>query len=72
MAILTDVGRLDVRWILADCFDPVVATNAVARDIGVIEIGCRHPGSGDMAVIACIATRYVRGIFTDRGDAIVT
>ena len=42
VAVRTDVGRVDVGRILAPCIRTVVAADAVAGDIDVIEI-CRDP-----------------------------
>ncbi len=39
VAILADVGCLNMRERFASCFDAVVAANAVAGDIDMIEIG---------------------------------
>ncbi len=38
VAVLADVGRLDMRRVLADGLGAVVATEAIAGDIDVIEI----------------------------------
>ena len=40
VAIFADIGCLNVRWVLADCLCTVVATDAIAGDIDVIEV-CR-------------------------------
>ena len=42
VAVLTDFRCLDMRGIFADCVGPVVAAEAISRDIDVIEIG-RNP-----------------------------
>lgn len=39
MAILTDVGRQDMRLVLAGCLHAVVAADTISRNIHVIEIG---------------------------------
>ena len=39
MAVFTNIGRLNVREIFAGGFDAIVATDAVANDACVIEIG---------------------------------
>lgn len=39
VAVFTDIACLNVRGALACRFDAVVATDAVARDIDVIEVG---------------------------------
>ena len=38
VAVLADVGRLDMRRVLADGLGAVMATEAIARDIEVIEV----------------------------------
>ena len=39
MAILADISRLYVRWILALCVSSVVATRTITGDIHMIEVG---------------------------------
>ena len=39
MAIFTNISRLNVREVLAGGFDAVVATDAIANDACMIEIG---------------------------------
>ena len=39
MAVFTDISRLNVREVLAGGFDAVVATDAIANDTCMIEIG---------------------------------
>jgi len=55
MAILADVGGLDVSRVLARGIGAVVATGAIACDVDVIEIG-GQPASGRMTVFAIVAT----------------
>jgi len=42
MTVLTDIGRLNMRRILAGRVGTVVATRAIARDVDVVEVG-RYP-----------------------------
>ena len=58
VAILTNIGGIDVRWILARRIGAVMAADAVVSDIGVIKVG-RDPPAGCMAVVAVIATGNV-------------
>ena len=39
MAVFTNISRLNVRQVLAGGFDAVVATDAIANDASMIEIG---------------------------------
>lgn len=43
MAVLANVAGLDVRQILADGIDTVMAVNTLARDVQMVEVG-RQPG----------------------------
>ena len=71
MAVLANVRRLYVCQILACCFGSVVATEAVARNIHVIE--CRGPpGNRCMTIIAGIVTGDVCRMFSGRCDAVMT
>lgn len=70
MAVFTNVGRLDMRCILAGRKRSVMTANAVAGIGGVIE-SCRQPASARMAIIAGIATGDVRGVFSGGDDAVV-
>ena len=58
VAILTSIGGIDMRWILARRIGAVMAADAVVSDIGVIKVG-RDPPAGCMAVVAVIATGNV-------------
>jgi len=55
MAGLAKVGRFQVsQWVLARRADAVVAADAIAGDVYVVEIG-RNPARGRVAVVAVIA-----------------
>jgi hypothetical protein len=71
VAVLTHVGCRDVIRIPARCIDTVMAGEAGARDIAVIE-DRRYPGSGLVAVVALITGNYVVGRLAGCSDAIVT
>ena len=71
VAILANIGRLDVGRSLANGIRTVVATNAVVHDVDVVEVG-GQPGNGGMAVIAIIAAGDVGRVFTGRYDAVMT
>ena len=51
-------------------FDAVVAAEAVARDVGMVEI-CRQPGCGRMTVVAIVAACEVRRVFASRDCAVM-
>ncbi len=53
VAILANVGGLDVRWSLAGGCDAIVTGDAIANDAGVIEKG-GQPTSNIMAIVALI------------------
>ena len=57
--------------VLAGRVGAVVAADAVARDIHVIEVG-REPGDGCMAVVAVVAARDVRRVLARGSVAVVT
>ncbi len=71
MAVLANVARLDVRLVLAGRIDTVMTFGAIAREVQVIEIG-RQPGDRRVAVVAVVAARDVRRMFTRCGEAVVT
>ena len=71
VAILADVGCLDVRQSLTDGIHAVVATNTVIHDVDVVEVG-GQPRDCRVAVIAVIAAGYVRRVFAGRYYAVVT
>ena len=72
MTILADIGCLHVGWVLAECISAVVTTYTVGRDVAVIKISCRNPGGSDVAIIASVARRYVRRMFADCHDSVMT
>lgn len=70
VAVLADFRCLDMRRVLADCVATVVAAEAIARDVDVIEIG-RSPRVGCMAVLTIVAAGDMRRVFTRGKSAIV-
>ena len=70
VAILTNVGCVDVIGGLAGCIDAVMAGEATSRDIAVIE-NCRYPARTLVTVVALIAGDYVVGRLAGCEDAIV-
>ncbi len=70
VTVLTNIGRLDVGRVLADCIGPVVAAKAVASDRAVVEV-CRNPAVGRVALIAGIAATYVWRILSGGNRAVV-
>ncbi len=71
MAVLADVGGLNVGGVLARRLGAVMAAGAVATNIDVIEVRWQ-PADGRMAVIAVIATGYVVYALAGCRNAIVT
>ena len=71
MAVLTDVGRIDVVRPLACRLGAVVAAEAVTRDIHMIEIR-RDPRVGGVAIVTVVAARDVRRVFPGGDRAVVT
>ena len=71
MAILTHVGRKNMRRSLASRIDAVVTTDAIAHDVDVIEVR-GNPGGRRMAIVAVVATRDVSRVLTGCGRIVVT
>ena len=71
MAVLADIGRRDVGRALAGCLGAIVAADAVARNIRMIEVSW-NPGHGRVAVIAIIAARDVSRVLAGRRVAVMT
>ena len=71
VAVLTDFRCLDMRGILADCIGPVVAAEAISRDVDVIKIR-RNPRVRRMAVITIVAAGDMRRVLPGGNCAIVT
>lgn len=61
VAILTNLGGLDVGRVLTGRFDAVMATGTVGHNVGVIK-GRREPPRRRMAVITIVAAGEVRRI----------
>lgn len=70
MAILADIGGLDVAGMFASGRRAVVTTRTVAADAAVIEIG-RHPAVGGVAQITGIVTRHMVGRLAGSGGTVV-
>ena len=71
VAVLADVGRLNVSGILTGRVGAIVAAYTVAGDAHVVEVR-RQPGDGAVAIVAGITARDVSRVFPRRGDAIMT
>jgi len=71
VTVFANVARLHMRGILAGGFGTVVAAEAVARNVHVVEIR-RQPANGRMTVVAIVATGDVRRMFAGRCEAVVT
>lgn len=70
MAILADIGCLDVGRSLTDGISAVVAAETVIHDVDVVEVG-GQPRDCRVAVIAVIATGDMRRVLAGRYVAIV-
>jgi len=70
VAVLTDISRLGVVAGFAERIDVVVAADAVAGNVCVIEV-CRHPAIRRVAVVAGIAARDVPVVLAHRDRAVV-
>jgi len=57
-------------WVFARRVGAVVATDAVARNVHVIEVG-GNPGNGRVAVVAVVTARDVSWVLAGRRVAVV-
>jgi len=71
MTVFANVGRLNVRLVLASCRGAIVAVHTISRYRGMIE-SCRQPASGRMAIVTGITAGNMRRLFTDGNNAVVT
>lgn len=60
MAVLTDVRRIHMRRVLTRGIDAIVATEAIARDVRVVE-NRRYPKRACVAVVALVARNDMAG-----------
>ena len=70
VAVLADIGGIDMRWMFARRIGAVMAADAVGGDVGVIEVG-RGPRTGCVAVVAVIATNKVGRMLARGGGAVM-
>lgn len=70
VAVLADVCCERMCRILASCICAVVATEAIARDVDMIEIR-GQPGNRAMAIVTIVAARNMRRVLARRRNAIV-
>jgi len=70
MAVLAYVRRGNVSCRFARRLNPVVATDAIAKDVHMSKV-CRHPGVSEVAIIAGIVARDVRRVLAGRRHAVV-
>ena len=70
MAVLTNIGGLHVREILALRLDTVVATCTVTGDIDVIEI-CGQPANRRVAVVTIASAGDMSCVFTSRRHTVM-
>jgi len=71
MAVFANVGGLRMLRILASSVDAVMAANAVAGNVGVIE-SRRSPGDGGMAIVTVISAGNMGPVLAGCRYAIVT
>jgi len=71
VAILANIGCLDVGRSLANGIGAVVATHTVVHDVDVVKVG-RQPGDCRMAVVAIIAAGDMGGVFAGCYEAVMT
>jgi len=71
MTILANIGRLNMRRVLAGRIGTVVTIRAIAGDVDVVEVR-RHPRNGHVAIIAGVATGDMCGRLAGCDIAIVT
>lgn len=71
MAVLADIGCIDVIGVFACNIDAVVTGKAIARNAGMIEDG-RNPERTVMTVVAVVARRNVARRLAGGSGAIVT
>ena len=62
MAVLADIRRVDMRRVLAGGVSAIVATEAISRDVGMVENG-RNPECACVAIVALFARNDVAGRF---------
>ncbi len=70
MAVLADVTGLNMSRILASRIHTIVAAEAIAGNVHVVEVG-RQPARRRMAVVAIVAARDVCRMFAGRRHAVV-
>jgi len=70
VAVLTDIGCLGMCCVLTRCIRAVVATEAIAGDIHVIEVG-RYPADCRMAVVAIVTAGDMCRVFAGGNRAVV-
>ena len=71
MAVLADIGGRDMRRRFANRLGAVVAADAIAGNIDVIEIG-RDPAIRCVAIVAGVPAGYVRWGLAHSYRAVVT
>lgn len=70
MAVLANVGREDMRVVLAGRVGAVMAAHAVARDIDMVEVR-RSPGHGRVAIVTGVTARNMCRRFAGRDTTVV-
>ena len=71
VTVLADVRCRDVRGTFTGCIGAIVATEAVARDVPVIDNG-RHPCQCRVTVITLFTRDDMRRVLAGRIDAVMT
>lgn len=70
VTVLANIAGSNVSQVLASRINPVVAVDTISRDVQVVEIGWQ-PSDRRMAVIACVATCYMRRNLSRRNNTVV-
>ena len=70
MAVLANIGGLHVGWAFTSSSGAIVATDAIAGHVGVIEVG-RNPTIGGVAVIASVLACNMIWCFPRRNGTVV-
>jgi len=71
VAIFADIAGLNVRKRLAACFRAIVATDAIARNIHMVEIG-RPPANRRVTIVTGVTAVYVCGVLAGCREAVMT
>ncbi len=71
VAVFTDIGCLDVSWVLADRLPAVMAGDAAIHNTRMVERR-RYPAERRMAIVTRVAACYVCRVLTCSDVSVVT